>query len=267
MGNSLSEEQCDNRCDKEMRPYQEMERILREKMNKMEDDLDEKDDECKKKLNDFEADLKKQFNSAGNSERIIQEWISNLKENPKKHSGVCDDLCSTLKINGNVLNNSVAINSVVAVDNIDNFKPPSSVDIERYKFINRLKECKKISDMNQKKLCYQRIEGIKNSILNEFLMGNTKPINLNIINNGNTSDLVETLKECNSKSEFVKGFCIKNRLEKKTIPNIEYSRAYIDKYINLFEGFENNEEVYEGINVSTLLLLLLVTVIILKFCD
>ena len=79
MGNSLSEEQCDNRCDKEMR-YQEMERILREKMNKMEDDLDEKDDECKTKLNDFEADLKRQFNSAGHKERIIQEWISIAKK-------------------------------------------------------------------------------------------------------------------------------------------------------------------------------------------
>jgi len=265
MGNSLSEEQCDNRCDKEMRSYQEMERILREKMNKMEDDLDEKDDECKTKLNDFEADLKQQFNSAGHKERIIQEWISIAKENPSKKDGICDELCSSLKINNAEILSSVV--SIKAIDNPDNFKPPSSADIERYKFINRLKECRKKNDMNQKKLCYQRIEGIKNPTLSKILMGNTKPINLNLINNGNTSDLVTTLKNCNSNPELIKGLCIRNRLEKKNIPNIEYSQAYIDKYKNLFEGFEGFEEDNEDINVSTLLLILLVTVIILKFCD
>ena len=98
-------------------------------------------------------------------------------------------------------------------------------------------------------------------------MGNTKPINLNLINNGNTSDLVTNLKNCNSKPEMIKDFCIRNRLEKKNMPNIEYSQSYIDKYKNLFEGFENNVEYNEGINVSTLLLILLVTIIILKFCD
>ena len=267
MGNSLSEEQCDDRCDKEMRSYQEMERILREKINKMEDDLDEKDDECKTKLNDFEADLKQQFNSAGNYNRIIEEWISDIKKNPKKHIDVLDDLCSSLKVNGGVLNKGSEIINLVNVDNPDNFKPPSSADIERYKFINRLKECKRKSDMNQKKLCYQRIEGIKNSTLSKLLMGNTKPINLNLINNGNTSDLVTTLKKCNSNPELIKGICIKNKLEQKNIPNIEYSKAYIDKYIDLFEGFGNNVEDNEDINVSTLLLILLVTVIILKFCD
>ena len=109
--------------------------------------------------------------------------------------------------------------------------------------------------------------GIKNPTLSKILMVNTKPINLNLVNNGITSDLVTTLKECNSKPELVKGFCIRNRLEKKNIPNIEYSQAYIDKYKNLFEGFEDFEEDNENINVSTLLLILLVTVIILKFCD
>lgn len=265
MGNSLSEEQCDNRCDKEMRSYQEMERIIREKINKMEDDLDEKDDECKKKLNDFEEDIKQQFNSAGHKERIIQEWISIVKRDPKKHSDVFDDLCSSLKINNAGILSSVV--SIKAIDNPGNFKPPSSADIERYKFINRLKECKRKNDMNQKKLCYQRIEGIKNPTLSKILMGNTKPINLNLINNGNTSDLVTTLKKCNSKPEIFKGFCIKNVLEKKNMPNIEYSQAYIDKYKYLFEGFEGFEEDNENINVSTLLLILFVTVIILKFCD
>lgn len=268
MGNSLSEEQCDNRCDKEMRSYQEMERILREKMNKMEDDLDEKDDECKTKLNDFEADLKRQFNSAGNLERIIQEWISNVKMDPNKKDGICKDLCSSLKNNNAEIVSSInSINSIIANDNPDNFKPPSSEDIERYKFINRLKECRQKNDMNQKKLCYQRIEGIENKTLSKLLMGNAIPINLNLINNGITSELVSTLKNCNSKPEMIKGFCIRTSLEKKNIPNIEYSNAYIDKYKDLFEGFENFEEDNEGINVSTLLLILLVTVIILKFCD
>ena len=163
-----------------------------------------------------------------------------------------------------------SINSVVsikAIDNPDNFKPPSSADIERYKFINRLKECKRKNDMNQKKVCYLGIEGIKNPTLSKILMGNTKPINLNLVNNGITSDLVTTLKICNSKPEMFKGACIRIRLEKKNIPNIEYSQAYIDKYKFLFEGFEGFEEDNENINVSILLLILLVTVIILKFCD
>ena len=56
--------------------------------------------------------------------------------------------------NAEILSSINSINSVVsikAIDNPDNFKPPSSADIERYKFINRLKECRKKNDMNQKK--------------------------------------------------------------------------------------------------------------------
>lgn len=252
MGNSMSEEQCDNRCDKEMRSYQEMEKILREKINKMEDDLDEKDKECKRKLNDFEANLKEERSN----------WLEDFKKNSDEKKNFCKENCPAF-IKKESIESIEQSGMSVAVSN-GNFKPPSREDIERYKFINRLKECKKKSKINQKILCYQRIEGVKNSLMRKLLMGNTKPIDLNLINNGITSDLVTTLKSCNSKPAFIKDFCIKRRLEKKKFPIIEYSKEYINKYTDLFEGFENNKE---DINVSTLLLILVVTVIILKCCD
>ncbi len=258
----ISDEECDDRCDREVRSYQEMEKVLREKINKLEDDKDELEKEHKIKLNELEE--KHKLNLKGNVDKVMDD----VKNNPDRKERVCKSLCGgpmNNKLKMEVSGGMVSINRLVSAENI---KPPSKADAERYKFSKRLNTCRSLKKINQKKLCYQRIEGHNKGIpaFRKVLQGNVKPINLNLINNGITQKHVNHLKRCNSKTVFLKDFCIR-RLEKKPPLKIEYSNEIKQKYKHLFEGFENNSKNEEDINLHLLILILFIIIIILNFCD
>lgn len=251
----ISDEECDDKCDREVRSYQEMEKVLREKINKLEDDINELEKEHKIKLEEHKQQSKEEHS----------KWLKDLKNNDDQKDSFCKEYCPAIIKKGPVQQSGmVSINTLASDENI---KPPSKADAERYKFSKRLNACRSLKKMNQKKLCYQRIEGIKNKLLGKLLQGNVKPINLNLISNGITEKHVKHLKRCNSRTNSImRDFCIR-RLEKKPPLKIEYSNEIKQKYKHLFEGFENNSKNEEDINIHLLLLILFIIIIILNFCD
>tara|TARA_Y100000389_G_C17423416_1_gene498107 strand:- start:174 stop:965 length:792 start_codon:yes stop_codon:yes gene_type:complete len=257
----ISDEECDDRCDREVRSYQEMDKVLREKINKLEDDKDELEKEHKIKLNELEE--KHKLNLKENADKVMDD----VKNNPDRKKRVCESLCGgpmNNKLKMDVSGGMVSINRLVSAENI---KPPSKADVERYKFSKRLNACRSLKKFNQKKLCYKRIEGVKNKLFSKMIMGNTVPINLDLINNGITEKHVKHLKRCNSRTNSImKSFCI-GKLDKKPPIHIDYSNEIKQKYKHLFEGFENNSKNKEDINIHLLILILFIIIIILNFCD
>tara|TARA_Y100000814_G_C12305940_1_gene393418 strand:+ start:246 stop:989 length:744 start_codon:yes stop_codon:yes gene_type:complete len=246
MGIGMSQEECDNSCDREIRMYQKNEERCRfdKKELKMDNEkYKEEIDELTDKFNDFEAECKKEVNKYKNK-RVMAE--------ARNGNNIRSELQNVTSLSGG---NSGLVSKIKY-----EYKPPSEIQIEEYKLSKRLQKCKDLSG-NSKVVCYDRIkEGFTGIRANRRV----EPINLDLIKNGIMSDKITYLERCYSKG-ITKNFCY-GRMEKKPIPNIVFTDEYFNKYKHLFEGFDNLDSNKENNNDNFLLILVMSIIVLLYIC-
>ena len=253
MGIGMSQEECDNSCDREIRMYQKEEERCRFDKKELKSDSEkykEEIDELTDKFNDFEAECKIQINSLKNK-RVMAEARKGVMAEARNGNNIRSELQNVTSLSGG---NSGVVSKIKY-----EYKPPSEIQIEEYKLSKRLQKCKDLSG-NSKVVCYDRIkEGFTGIRANRRV----EPINLDLIKNGIMSDKIISLERCYSKG-ITKNFCY-GRMEKKPIPNIVFTDEYFNKYKHLFEGFDNLDSNKENNNNDNFLLILVMSIIVLLY--